>query len=62
MFRIGKRRGVLLQRLPQVAGGVRPGTNQAATWNSSATKLAWARMPRPPMLRAHPFLAIAMAS
>ena|SRR5215218_7655099 len=37
-------------------------TGQAATWNSSATKLACARMSRPPMLRTCPFLTIAIAS
>ena len=62
MLGIRRRRGVALQRLPWVAGGVRLGENQAATWNSSAAKLAWARMPRPPMLRTRPFLTIAMAS
>ncbi len=43
-------------------GGLRSWTNQAATWNSSATKAAWARMSRPPMPRTCPFLTIAIAS
>src|SRR5215212_3697191 len=33
--------------------------DQAATWNSSATKLAWARMSRPRTFRTCPFLTIA---
>ena len=40
----------------------RSGTDQAATWNSSATKAAWARMSRPPMPRTCPFLTSAIAS
>jgi hypothetical protein len=36
--------------------------NQAATSNSSATKVAWARMSRPPILRTCPFLTIAITS
>ena len=39
-------------------GGLRLGANQAATWNSSATKPACARMSRPPMRRTCPFLTI----
>ncbi len=35
---------------------------QAAIWNNSATKAAWARMSRPPMFRTCTFLTIAMAS
>jgi pimeloyl-ACP methyl ester carboxylesterase len=41
---------------------LRQATDQAATWNSSATKAAWARMSRPPILRTCPFLTIAIAS
>ena len=36
--------------------------DQAATWNSSATKLACARMSRPRTFRTCPFLTIAIAS
>jgi transposase len=36
--------------------------DQAATWNSSATKVAWARMSRPPIFRSCPFLTIAITS
>jgi hypothetical protein len=36
--------------------------SQAATWNSWAMKLAWARMSYPPMPRTCPFLTIAIAS
>ncbi len=36
--------------------------DQAATSNSSATKMAWARMSRPPILRTCPFLTIAITS
>ena len=37
-------------------------TGQAAIWNSSATRLAWARMSRPPTFLTCPFLTIAIAS
>ena len=36
--------------------------NQAATSNSSAIKVAWARMSRPQILRTCPFLTIAITS
>jgi hypothetical protein len=37
-------------------------SHHAAFSNSSAMKLAWARMSRPPMFRSCPFLIIAIAS
>ena len=52
----------LLQRLPTAESDRDREQNQAATWNSSAMKLAWARMSRPPMFRSCPFLIIAIAS
>jgi Cysteine-rich domain len=36
--------------------------DQAATWNSSAMRMACARMSRPPTLRTCPFLIIAITS
>ena len=55
-------RGALLQRLPTAESDRDREQNQAATWNSSAMKLAWARMSRPPTSRTCPFLIIAIAS
>ena len=52
----------LLQRLPTAESDHDREQNQAATWNSSAMKLAWARMSRLPMPRTCPFLIIAIAS
>ena len=52
----------LLQRLPTAESDRDREQNQAATWNSSAMKLAWARMSRLPMPRTCPFLIIAIAS
>ena len=45
-----------------VHGWLRRAPDQAATWNSSAMKRAWARMSLPPTLRTCPFLTIAIAS
>ncbi|SDB74717.1 transposase [Belnapia rosea] len=55
-------REVALQSLRQVAKGPRQASDQAATWNSSATKVAWVRISRPPIFRTCPFLIIAIAS
>ena len=52
----------LLQRLPTAESDRDREQNQAATWNSSAMKPAWARMSRLPMPRTCPFLIIAIAS
>ncbi len=40
----------------------RQASDQAATWNSLATKVAWVRMLRPPTPRTCPFLIIAIVS
>ena len=56
---------VVLQSLRRAVDGrgwPRQEANQATTWNSSATKVAWARMSRPPTLRTCPFLTIAITS
>ena len=58
----GMRVRALLQRLPTAESDRDREQNQAATWNSSAIKLAWARMSRLPMPQTCPFLIIASAS
>jgi hypothetical protein len=57
-----ERRAALLQRLPMAASDRDREQDQAAVWNSSAMKLAWARVSRPPTPRTCPFLTIAIAS
>ncbi len=61
-MRAPRRPAALLQRLPTAESDRDREQNQAATWNSSATKVAWAWMSRPPMPRTCPFLIIAITS
>ena len=53
---------VLLQSSQRAVNGCQQQVNQAAMSNNAATKVAWARMSRPPILRTCPFLTIAITS